>query len=64
MPAQLTRFGIDRNGAILSFAWRVILLSTFFLLQNSFFSRMIVLLGGSSVKKLTELYDLFGQEID
>ena len=31
MPAQLTRFGIDRNSAILSIAWWVILLSNFFL---------------------------------
>ena len=60
MPAQLTRFGIDRNSAILSIAWRVILLSNFILLQkkNFFFFRTTVLLGGSSVKKLTELYDL------
>ena len=57
MPAQLTRFGIDRNSAILSFAWRVILLSNFFLLQRRFFFRTTVLLGGRSVKKLTELYD-------
>ena len=59
MPAQLTRFGIDRNSAILSIAWRVILLSNFILLQRRFFFfRSTVLLGGSSVKKLTELYDL------
>ena len=32
-----TRFGIDRNSAILSIAWRVILLSNFFLLQRIFF---------------------------
>ena len=50
-----TRFGIDRNSAILSIAWRVILLSNFFLLQRIFFSRTTFLLGGSSVKKLTEL---------
>ena len=37
MPAQLTRFGIDRNSAILSIAWRVILLSNFFLQQEKFF---------------------------
>ena len=37
MPAQLTRFGIDRNSAILSTAWRVFLLSDFFLLQRRFF---------------------------
>ena len=48
MPAQLTRFGIDRNSAILSIAWRVILLSNFFLPQRFFF-RTTVLLGGSSV---------------
>ena len=60
MPAQLKRFGIDRNSAILSIAWRVILLSNFILLQRRFFFffRKTVLLGGSSVKKLTELYDL------
>ena len=58
MPAQLTRFGIDRNSAILSIAWRVILLSNFFLLERRFLFRATVLLGGSSVKKLTELYDL------
>ena len=58
MPAQLTRFGIDRNSAILSIAWRVILLSYFFSPQRFFFFRTTVLLGGSSVKKLTELYDL------
>ena len=37
MPAQLTRFGIDRNSAILSIAWRVILLSNFILLQRFIF---------------------------
>ena len=58
MPAQLTRFGIDRNSAILSIAWKVILLSNFFLTQRRFFFRTTVLLGGSLVKKLTELYDL------
>ena len=58
MPAQLTRFGIDRNSAILSIAWRVILLSNFFATEKIFFFRTTVLLGGSSVKKLTELYDL------
>ena len=58
MPAQLTRFGIDRNSAILNIAWRVILHSNFFLLQRRFFFRTTVLLGGSSVKKLTEHYDL------
>ena len=40
-------------------AWRVMLLSKFFLLQRIiFFPHAIVLLGGSSVKKSTELYDL------
>ena len=38
MPAQLTRFGIDRNSAILIIAWRVIFLSNFILLQRFFFS--------------------------
>ena len=37
MPAQLKRFGIDRNSAILSIAWRVILLSNFFLPLRFFF---------------------------
>ena len=37
MPAQLMRCGIDRNSAILSIAWRVILLSKFFLLQRIIF---------------------------
>ena len=60
MPAQLTKFGIDRNSAILSIAWRVILLSNFICYREDFFFffRTTVLLGGSSVKKLTELYDL------
>ena len=59
MPAQLTRFGIDRNSAILSIAWRVIFTLKFlFATENFFFFRTTVLLGGSSVKKLTELYDL------
>ena len=59
MPAQLTRFGIDRNSAILSIAWRVILLSNiFFAREENFFFRTTVLLGGSSVKKLTKLYNL------
>ena len=37
MPAQLTRFGIDRNRAILSIAWKVILLSKSFSLQRIMF---------------------------
>ena len=34
LPAQLTRFGMDRNRAILIIAWRDILLSIFFLRQR------------------------------
>ena len=37
MPAQLTRFGIDRISAILTIAWRVVLFSKFSLLQGIIF---------------------------
>ena len=37
MPAQLTRFGIDRNSAILSIAWRVIFTLKFLFATENFF---------------------------
>ena len=60
MLGQLTRFGIDPNCPFLSIAWGLEgRYSQNWKLQ--FFSSMTVLLGGSSVKKLTELNDF--QEI-
>ena len=58
MPAQLMRFGIDRNSAILSIAWMGYFTLKFRFATEKIFFRTTVLLGGSSVKKLTELYGL------
>ena len=52
MPAQLTRLGIDENRAILNIAYKVVILFKLKILLKT------VLLGGSSVWKWTEVYDL------
>ena len=57
MSAQLKRSGIYRNTA-LSLAWfKRLLLSNFKITIENHFPHTTVLLGVSSVKKLTELYD-------